>query len=416
MHDRIANLDVLRGFALLGLPLMNIIAFAMPFGAYFNPNAYAGDSLLNHIVFGTLYIFADQKFMSLFCLLFGASIALLADKLSKETGKSAGAFYGRMALLFVIGFCHLWFIWEGDILMFYALMGMVAFLFHRFSPSVLYALAAIALAGSVFMNWQDGIDINAMSDASAQEARMFYNPSTEQIEEYRKAITGSYSDVMGATSRGVEEDSEDTIEFFVFLMRILTGALLKIIGLMWLGMALYKSRFLQGQCSKPTYQKVAVFGLTGGFIITATSLYSNYAAAWSFNHFFTYSLAVTTVGSVLITLGYASLINLHLMQPAHSRLRLWLAPVGRMALTNYLSQSIICALLFYGYGIGLWGELNRMQLVLVAMGIGVIQIALSTVWLRYFAQGPVEWLWRCANKLKLLPILASREELTVRSN
>ena len=129
ISDRIASLDVLRGFAVLGILVMNIQAFAMPMAAYFNPTAYGDLSGVNFFTWLVSYLFVDQKFLSMFSLLFGAGICLFADRVEARSGRSAGLHYRRMFWLLLFGLVHAYFLWSGDILVTYALCGSVLFFF-----------------------------------------------------------------------------------------------------------------------------------------------------------------------------------------------------------------------------------------------------------------------------------------------
>ena len=150
--ERIASLDVLRGLAVLGIMIMNIQAFAMPMAAYSNPTAYGDLSGINFFIWLVSYLFVDQKFLSMFSLLFGAGICLFADRVEARSGRSAGLHYRRMFWLLLFGLVHAYFLWSGDVLVTYALCGLVIFFLRNRSPRtlVIIGLAVFSVASVIY--------------------------------------------------------------------------------------------------------------------------------------------------------------------------------------------------------------------------------------------------------------------------
>lgn len=211
--ERIVSLDILRGFAVLGILIMNIQSYAMPGAAYFNPLAYGDLTGLNKWVWILSHIFADQKFMTLFSILFGAGIILMTGKVESKGRRSAGLHYRRTLWLLVIGLMHAYLLWHGDILVAYALCALVVFLFRRFSPKklLIIGLITISVSSLIFLyfqltlpywppeayqgalnSWKPGPEINEISIAAHQGGWMEQMP-------YRSAWAWGCSDRWSGT-------------------------------------------------------------------------------------------------------------------------------------------------------------------------------------------------------------------------
>lgn len=406
---RIEGIDVLRGIALLGLPIMNVVAFAMPVAAYLNPTVYSSSSdptsLMNHLLFSFNYLFADQKFMGLFTLLFGASVGLLAERSSASERHPAAVHYLRNFWLIVIGFCHGWYLWDGDVLLIY---GAIAFLIYPLLQLETRHLTVLAIVSLLLSSWLlDFDDVSAASigaDARA-ELQWLYSPDSIQIDKQLAIYRGSYGDITAAL-RPAEEGGVETTAGSDVLLEYGYALVLRIFGMMSLGLAMFRSGLFHiGDGSGPlslTHRRLLTAGifiaLPLGLSGAAFGLYWNYSNAWNIDAYFGFGQLPLDLSAMVQAPGYACLILLMLrrglLRPVQSRLAL----VGRMALTNYLTQTLICVFLFYGYGLGLYGSLSRAELLPVVGLIWTLQILWSKWWLTRFRSGPVEWLWRIATK------------------
>ncbi len=404
--SRIASLDVLRGLALLGLPTMNIIVFAMPAAAYVNPWAWGEAHDMNELLFGFFYLFADQKFMGLFTLLFGASLLLLAEKSESRGCSPAAIHYRRSFWLLIIGLAHTWYLWEGDVLQIYAMMALLLYPFRHLNALSLMAIAACAINLSLYLSYFTDISEASIGTEGRQDLQAWFQPDMSQIAEQRATYLGSYEDTVAA-ARGTLAPDVSSSEHNADLIWATLGLalLVRVFGMMCLGMALYKLGVLQGWRSTRDYRWIAGIGLAAGLAITAFGLWWNYAQRWSMDAWYAFGTIPQSLGAVLMTVAYAALIILALRYLMASAVTKALAAVGRMALTNYLMQSLICALIFYGYGLGLYGSLSRLELLPIIAGLWCVQILFSIIWLRYFMQGPVEWLWRTLTYFRLQPLL-----------
>lgn len=404
--NRIDSIDAIRGFALLGLPLMNIISFAMPFSAYMNPTVVDNDSVINHIIFSFLNVVADQKFMGLFTLLFGVSIVLLRQKNLQNSRKAAWIHYSRMIWLFVFGILHVWFLWEGDVLVVYAFIGFIIYPFILLPNKALLSVAIVVLGFSFYiLSCQDIKSENIGKNVRA-ELVSIYKPSEQQIIEQSARYLGSYADVVSHNRAGLigETDTVQT-KVDVILGNWLFAIILKSFGLMCVGVVLFRYGVVQAALSPKIYKKILLGGIVIGLPITLFGLIWNYSANWNIDHYYSLGMVSKEVGAVFLTIAYIGILIIALKRVSFGKYAVWLGSVGRMALTNYILQSGICAFIFYGYGLGLHGTMSRLQLLPIVVVIWVFQIGFSIVWLHYFSQGPLEWVWRCLTYLRPQPLL-----------
>ena len=406
--ERLVSLDTLRGIAVMGILVMNVYAFAMPLAAYYNPLLMGGSDALNMGVWFFTHLFFDQKFMSIFSMLYGAGLVMMMNRAEARGATFTPVFFRRSTWLIVIGLLHAYFIWFGDILFHYALMGMVVFLLRKALPTTLIVVACAMLpvallfnfAGSFYMEElqadvagiEEELAQGATLDAEAQrkldewqEIRPFFAPSEADIAAEVGAYRGDYVDVL--TQRAP----------FVAFMQVnltLVFVVWRVGGLMLLGMALMKLGILSGERSTRFYRTMALVGygaglplvVLGAVLLEAHRFDPIYAARFGGipNYF----------GSILVAFGHIGAVMLLVKSGALQAILDRFAAAGRMALSNYLAQSVVMTTLFYGYGLGLYGDVSRVwQQVLVVAVIG-LQLLVSHWWLKHFRFGPVEWLWR----------------------
>ena len=406
-RDRIASLDVIRGVAVMGIFSVNIIAFAMVFSAYFNPSAFGGYHGENLAVWLANYVLVDGKMRTLFSMLFGASMLLVIERAEASGQSGAAVHYRRMIVLLLFGLIHFYVIWHGDILVLYALTGIVAFLFRRQQAKTMLIWAASLLAVTTLMfgygatrmyradiaahapsatakdikRWNDGVGFLVNIPAqSAEETQLARGPLPERVEHM-------------VEQRGAEP----------FTSMIPLG--FPTLGLMLIGMAAYRSGFLTGAWDRRRYRRIALWGLgLGGGATLALGLWVIQSHFYVPLIFFAF-LVIGTPFQVAMALGYAALIILL------SRTGGWLsarfAAVGRTAFTNYLGTSILAAVIFYGDGLALFGRLSRAQAWLFVPLFWLIMLAWSKPWLDRFQYGPLEWLWRSLARLEFQPLRKS---------
>ncbi len=389
--ERIQALDFLRGFAILGILIMNIQSFSMPGAAYLNPMAYGDLSEVNKWVWMLSHIFADQKFMTLFSILFGAGVILMTQKATERTGKSAGLHYRRNFWLLIIGLLHAHLIWYGDILVAYALCALFVYLFRKAKPTTLVVVGLLFVSVHTLLYVMFGATMEHWPPESLEEAKLSWIPGQELIQGEIAAVTGSLGEQIGHNS-----GTAVFMETFVFLMIFLWRAG----GLMLIGMAFFKWGILTAKRSVKFYRNGLIVSMLVGLPIILYGLTQNFEANFSFEYSMYLGSQFNYWGSLFVAFGYICLVMLIAKSSILPKLKARLAAVGQMALTNYLMQSIICVLIFFGIGLGLFGTFERWQQVLVVLGVWLLQILWSKPWLKKYRFGPFEWLWRSLTYMK----------------
>ncbi len=392
--ERIIALDFLRGFAILGILIMNIQSFSMPGAAYMNPTAYGDLNGVNKWVWILSHIFADQKFMSIFSILFGAGIIMMTQKSMERTGRSAGLHYRRTFWLLLIGLVHAHIIWYGDILVPYALCGFFVYLFRRARPATLLIVGLLFVSVHTLIYLFFGTSMEFWPEEALEQARLSWIPETETLESEIEAVTGKLGEQIAHNSM-----SALFLETFVFFSIFLWRAG----GLMLVGMALYKWGVLTGKRSKEFYMRGMFAGFLLGIPIILYGLNRNFAAEFSFEYSMYIGSQFNYWGSLLVAFAYICLIMLIARSKAIPWFKDRLAAVGQMALTNYITQSVICVFIFYGIGFGLFGTFDRIDQVWVILGVWTVQLLWSRPWLNRFRFGPLEWLWRSLTYMKKQP-------------
>jgi uncharacterized protein len=385
MQHRIETIDLLRGFALLGLPTMNIVAFSMPFSAYINPTSFAQEGLLNHFIFSFFHLFSDQKFMGLFSLLFGASIILLASKTQKSGNNAGSIHYSRMLWLFLLGLLHAFYLWEGDVLMIYALLGVLLYPLKNLRAKWLFILTILGLSLSALFSIVD-LTMPIMSYEEKEAINSIYQPSITQIQQDIRLYQSDYETIQKVLV-------SDFIDNRLLDSYMISG-LLRSFSMMCLGMALFKIGLLSGKLSEHFYRRLLGLSLLISLPLISAGLLYNYIMQWQLESFTRFGSIANIIGSVPLVIAYIALFSLFQKSEKLIDLKSAIQNVGKMALTNYLMQSIICAFVFYGYGLGLYGQLSRLQLLPLILLIWGLQLFFSTWWLGFFKQGPIEWCWR----------------------
>ena len=392
--DRISQLDILRGVALLGILTMNMISFGLPGVFYVNPAALGPLHGLDHAAFLFSEVFANEKFMGMFSVLFGAGVVLFTDRI-RSKGKSEAAWhYRRNFWLLLFGLAHAYLLWNGDILVTYAVCSTWLFLFRNWSVRGLLIAAGIFLGllmlANLFYNW-------SMPDWTPEEIeglRAWWNPDAATIAEEVNAYRGSWLDQM---TQRVPGALAIQVGYMPFLAPRATAMML-------LGMALYKAGILTGQRNRRWNGRLALIGLGLGTLISAFGAWQNEAAGWSMEFSFFSGTVLRTLGMVPLVLGYIGGI----LWLCEGRVGPWmerrLAPVGRMALTNYLTQTILATTVMYGHGLGWYHTMGRAELWLVILPIWGLQLLWSKWWMDRFRFGPFEWLWRTATYWKAQPM------------
>lgn len=398
--ERIQSLDILRGFAILGILIMNIQSFSMPGAAYMNPMAYGDLDGLNKWVWIISHVFADQKFMTIFSILFGAGVVLMSQNAEKKMIKSAGLHYRRTFWLLVIGLIHAHLIWYGDILVPYALCALFVYLFRKVSPSrlMIVGLTFISVHSLIYLMF--GFSLPYWPEESIVEVRESWMPGTAQLNSEINAFTGNLSEQISHNS-----EQAFFMETFVFLTLYLWRAG----GLMLVGMALYKWGVLTAKRSTRFYTRGWIISWLIGLPIVIFGVVKNFSENFSMEFSMFLGSQFNYWGSLFMGFGYICAVMLFARSNLAEGLKSRLAAIGQMALTNYIAQSIIAAIIFYGVGFGLYGEVHRTGQILITIGIWIIQLLWSQPWLSNFRFGPLEWLWRSLSYRKVQPFVLKQK-------
>ncbi len=383
--ERIQSLDVLRGFALLGILIMNVQSFSMPGAAYLNPTAWGDLTGINLAVWLASHVLADGKFMTLFSILFGAGVCLFAERAQARSGRSAAVHYRRMFWLLVFGLAHAYFLWVGDILVPYALCGCGIYLFRNRSPRRLLVLGIGVFSVSTFLYLLSALGLSYAPPEAAADIASTWAPDAAAIEAELAAYQSGWMAQQAARVRSV-------LEMHTIVIPLVS--LWRCGGAMLVGMALYKWGVLSAARSGRFYRRMIIIGMAAGLTAIGAGLWWNFSGDWTWERSFFTGSQFNYWGSTGVALGYLGLVMLAVQKGAFSNLQRRLAAVGRLAFTNYILQTVLCTILFYGHGFGLFGSVERYQQLFVVLAVWLIQLWLSPVWLQRFAYGPLEWAWR----------------------
>ena len=387
---RIIALDVLRGFAILGIPLMNVQSFSMVGQAYLNPNAFGDLKGLNLITWVSSHILADQKFMTLFSLLFGASVLLITSKYEQKGRSSFKIHYKRNFWLLIIGLLHAYLVWYGDILAPYAFCAFLVYPFRKQSIKGLIALGLVVFSVSSLLDFYTGFQLLNAPKEVIQSISGGWAPNADLIQQEVAAYQGSISNQMAQRYHTAQ-----MLQTTYFVGHIFW----RVFGLMLLGMALFKSGFLTGKSSKSVYIKSVLFVGFPSLIIVAFGVIFNFHHDWKLQYSMFLGSQFNYWGSLGMAIGYIGIMMLVIQKQCAKGLLSRIAAIGRMALSNYLVQSLIMALFFYG--LGFFGKVERSQQLIMVAFIWVVQLSYSKYWLSHFHYGPFEWLWRSLSRGKI---------------
>ncbi len=394
-ENRIISLDVLRGVAVLGILIMNIQSFSMIGAAYINPTAYGDLTGINKWVWIFSDLFANAKFMSIFSILFGAGIILFTDRALEKGRKTSAFHYRRMLWLLVFGMLHAYLIWYGDILVNYSLCGMLVYLFRKMSPKKLVIFASLFFIVPIIFSVVSGLSIPYWPAESYNQNMQSWLPDDEIINQNIIAMQGSWIQQMD-----VRVSSTIFMQTFLFFW----STFWRVTSMMLLGMALYRWGVLSAQRSNKFYTKMILIGLVAGYVIIAVGIYQNFQHNWIMDYSMFIGDQFNYIGSVLVALGYIGFIMLISKSAQFIRFKNLFASVGKMAFTNYILMSLIAMFIFYGNGLGLFGQVERSVQILIVFAIWVLLLIISPFWLKKFRYGPLEWLWRVLSYWRKQPM------------
>lgn len=421
-EDRISTIDMVRGVALCGILLMNILGFSTD-GSKFREVMEGSHTNADYITIGAIITFFDGTMRGLFSMLFGAGMILFTfNKHERSTGpRVADYYYRRLLWLVLFGVFNAFvLLWEGDILFYYGLSGMLLYPFRKSPAKLLIGLGLLCFlinAGLTFWNFSE-MKGKRTAYIEAVKAEKEKQKLTAKQEEAKAAWLETEKNFKPDTARSNKNirkmQSGYTTIFQYFIPNNANGeawgmyfGIWDFVGMMLIGMGLFRLGFFSDKLSTSTYVMI----LLTGYIIGTTiglSVFNNQASqtnptryidAYRVPHWVLYDLR-----RLLISCGHASLV----MLVYRSKIAPWLmrafANVGQMAFTNYLMQSIMCTLFFYGYGLGYYNKFRVHEIYYVVFAVWIIQLIWSSIWLRYFRFGPFEWVWRSLTYWRAQPM------------
>ena len=404
---RIRSIDTLRGVALLGILLMNIIAFGLPYASYFNPVFDSNLEGINLSTYIAMDVFVEGSMRGIFSMLFGAGFLLFITKPDTNEDLVRGLYFRRTLLLILIGVFNAYIlVWPGDILFTYGVAGLLLYVFWHYSAKKLALISGVIFALLAILHTASHMYSRGLREEVLEIEALPASTELNQVQQQTLAEWDTFLDQQLFTPELVEQDLQirksGYLEIFLFLvpfsliiqtLGLVSSGLWDALAMMLLGMAFMKWGIFNASRSMRFYLGMFVIGFGTGLPINYFEVNafvsSGFEIYWEAANRPTYDL-----GRLLVAIGYIGLIMMVCKSGILHLLRSALASVGQMALTNYLSQSLICNAIFMGWGFNLLGELERFQIYYVVLGVWLFQLIASPIWLRYFRFGPAEWLWR----------------------
>jgi len=402
--ERIDTLDFIRGLAVMGILAANIVAFGQPMEAYMYPAAFltdAGDP--DGWLWIAQFILIDGKMRGLFTLLFGAGMYLFMEK-AWARGATRWLQAWRLTVLMGFGLVHFFLIWPGDILFGYGLLGLGALACMGWRASTqlwaglgFYFLGTIFFAGLIYP-WLVVETPFGASSPELMEQRTAMLADMERILQAAEVPNAALAsgDYVGLVTHRITEKASEVLAVPLMFC-------LETIPLMLIGMALYRMGFFSGTFDR---RKLVLWGwvgvLAGGAGHLGIGLFAQ-ADGFSYHGTLAAFLGMSPLPRLPMVLGLAALLVVY--GPSATG---WLGDrvraAGRAAFTNYLGTSVVMMFVFHGWALGLYGELDRLQLYVVVALTWVLMLAWSKPWLDRYRYGPLEWLWRCMTYRTLFPL------------
>ena len=368
LNERIATIDIIRGFSLLGILLVNMFGFYLPQPHIFLDNWFT--EAIDIIWHQNLDIYIQSSFYPLFSMLFGYGLAMQYMK-AQRTGLNVYTFIPkRLAILFAIGMAHALLLWWGDIIATYAFCGFFLLLFLRYKSMILFVIAIVL--NSFFHLFYVGIlSLSGLLNEVTEQQAVDIQSIQDAITAY---ATGGYVDAL------IQRLSDLAVQMNPIMW---IAALFTILPYMLIGAAAAKWRLIERA------KELKGLWITFAILATALGLFIK-SAPYIFTNTYLLGYLKVYVGGPILSVGYAAIIIVLCFVPAMTK---WLSPIakmGRMSMTMYILQTIICTTLFYNYGFGLYGKIDVPTGVYMALGIFVIQVIIAEIWLSKFKQGPLE--------------------------
>lgn len=386
--DRIDSLDYLRGIALLGIFLINSISMGWPMVSLANPTAYGDFSGLNWLSWLTVHVFAQQKFITIFSMLFGAGVLLFCQRLQARGGVPGKLHRRRMGWLALLGLAHAWLLWYGDILFTYAVAGLLAYLWRNSSAlkQLVWGICLYLLPVLFMLLVQ--LTIGLMDEEALSAMRVYWQPTAEELQAEIGALQGNFAERLQHRAPLILSMQTDSLLF---------GSLWLALGGMLIGMALFNYGVMSAKASGSALGRLALLAPLG-WAFTVVGVVSNLRYDFALEYSMLAGQVWNYVGAMLSAIGYVA-IFIWLFKRCTAKsvtgsvsVTGRLQAVGRMAFTLYIMQTLIGVALFKWFG--LFGEFERYQFILLSFAVWALQLWLAPWYLARYKQGPLEAIWR----------------------
>ncbi len=405
--ERLETVDMLRGFAVFGVLVVNMFYF---FNPWYAPQLTAATSIpdrLAHFVITLLFV---SKFYTIFSFLFGLGLYLQMSRAEAKGVPFVPRYVRRLLILAVLGFAHGVLLWTGDILFVYAITGLVLlFLFRKRSPRTLlvWTIILIAIPVLIMTAAVGAIELARFAPAESNAMVEIENQFAAAKTQFEQATAADY--VIYANETFAAITAERFRDYTELLLTIGWFMLPSILAMFLLGVRAGKlGWFTQGGEPQRFWRRrlwwLLPLGLLLNLYVALTGFEQNQLGIEVLRWPAAVQVAALNIGSVILSQGYIALLMLYTTTSGGQKLVARLAPVGRMALTNYLTHSLVMTTLANGYGLGLYGQVGMATGLLLALVLFALQIPLSRWWLKRFRFGPVEWLWRTLTYGRLQPM------------
>jgi len=394
-QERIQVLDALRGFALAGILIINAMSILAVNGS--TPAFTVKIPVLDRLLQDLILFFVESKFFTLFSLLFGIGFAIQIQSAERQGNAFLPRISRRMAGLLLFGIAHILLLWDGDILVIYAITGAILITFRK-TIFTRIRIWVIALLG-----------VPALLVAAVFSYTLIARLSTSGAATFKKndqTLAKSFADTTSTQNllhNSFTSGITDRIHTYLNLSPLLLSRIPTVLAMFLIGLYLGRSNFIRNLPDKvDLLKRIRFWGLSTGFtlmfiIVVGTKAFPTVTALVGI-------IEDQYLAGPVLCLGYAAAFTLAFLKQPHLLVFKFFARVGQMALTNYLSQSLVLTLLSYGWGLGLALRLNGFQVLAICLILYPTQVALSSLWLRNFRYGPLEWVWRCITYWKVLPI------------
>ena len=405
-NNRYLTLDALRGIAVMGILLMNIIAFAMPEAAYINPAAYGGLSTPDLLTWATMFVLVESKMRGLFTILFGASMLLVYERAEEQGQSGRSVHFRRMAWLLLFGLAHYFLFWFGDILTLYAVCGFLGlFLIHKDEAGL--RRAATLLLTFTFI----ALSLLAAIMFALKYAAQLPGADPDTVKSY----AGIVADFGGSAALTAKELALHQGGWLALVIHKLvhepTGPLFTVLmsgtetlGLMAIGMLFLRNGFLTGAWHAADYGRLMwrcyLLGIPPLVLLALWNWSTGFEAVTSLSIFLAFSIPFR----IAVTIGHAALAVLIIKRFAGSTMMARIEAAGKVAFSNYLGTTILMTGLFYGWGLGQFGLWSRWQVYLIVPVVWAIMLLWSKPWLDRFQYGPLEWVWRSLARGEKVPL------------